>query len=65
MGKYIPDLADLTEPLRELLKKGEKFIWGPVQDQRFQKLMSALAKIPSLSYIDPNSKTRFIADPTP
>ncbi|XP_043659792.1 uncharacterized protein K02A2.6-like [Drosophila teissieri] len=65
VGKFIPDLADLTEPLRGLLKKDEKFIWGPVQDQGFQKLKSALAKIPSLSYFDPNNKTRVIADASP
>lgn len=65
VGKFIPDLADLKEPLRELLKKDEKFIRGPVQEQGFQKLTSALAKIPSLSYFAPNNRTWLIADASP
>ncbi|XP_044574131.1 uncharacterized protein K02A2.6-like [Drosophila ananassae] len=65
VGKFIPDLADLTEPLRLLLKKDQKFIWGAAEEKGFHKLKLALTKIPSLSYFDPKYKTRLIADASP
>ncbi|KAL7725832.1 hypothetical protein ACLKA6_015914 [Drosophila palustris] len=65
VGKFIPDLANLTEPLRRLLKKDCKFDWGETEKRAFEDLKSRLAKIPNLAYFDPNNKTRLIADASP
>lgn len=65
LGKFIPDLAELTEPLRILIKKDVKFTWSPAQDVAFQKLKKQLTKMPTLSYFNPKSRTRLIADASP
>ena len=35
LGKFTPNLAELTQPLRELLSKSRKWIWGPPQSKAF------------------------------
>lgn len=65
VGKFIPDLANRTDPLRRLLKKESKFNWGELETKAFEDLKQQLAKIPNLSYFDPNNKTRLIADASP
>ncbi|XP_061395874.1 uncharacterized protein K02A2.6-like, partial [Musca vetustissima] len=63
--KFIPDLADFTEPLRKLTKKDVKFIWESDQYKAFQNLKKQLSKMPTLSYFNPKSRTRLIADASP
>lgn len=65
VGKFIPDLADVTEPLRSLMKKDIKFMWGPDQEKSFRRLKENLATIPTLSYFNPKYRTRLIADGSP
>jgi len=38
VGKFIPELANKTDPLRRLLRKDEKFIWGAKEQDAFDKL---------------------------
>lgn len=71
LGKWIANLATLTEPIREILrlKLGkhaniEKF-WKDKQNQAFFKLKEALLKIETLGYYDPKDKTQVIADASP
>ncbi|OXU19157.1 hypothetical protein TSAR_003693 [Trichomalopsis sarcophagae] len=35
----MPNLAELTRPLELLLKKNQRFKWGPEQDQKIQEMM--------------------------
>lgn len=65
IGKFLPDLADLTDPLRILLTKDAKFVWGRRQEEAFLKLKTMLSEIPNLSYFDPKLRTRVIADASP
>ncbi|XP_058977362.1 uncharacterized protein K02A2.6-like [Musca domestica] len=65
LGKFIPDLADLTDKLRNLMKKDVKFDWGHREDEAFLKLKQQLARTPTLSYFDPERRTRLIADASP
>lgn len=65
LGKFIPDLADLRDPLRQLIKQGVTFVWGEQQERYFQRLKMLLAKIPTLSYFSPHYRTRLIADASP
>lgn len=70
VSKWIPNLATLTEPLRELLRLGlgksniQKF-WTPKQDEAFEALKEALSKIRTLGYYNPADKTQVIADASP
>ena len=37
-GKFSRNLAELTEPLRQLLSKKHTWLWGPAQEQAFAKV---------------------------
>ena len=37
LGKFIPNLAAVTEPIRALLRKEVEFQWSHEQDKAFQK----------------------------
>nr|CAI5858972.1 unnamed protein product [Callosobruchus analis] len=71
IGKWIPNLATLTEPLRRLLrlKLGKNTDiarhWNGEQDEAFNKLKESLLTIPTLGYYDPRDKTQVIADASP
>ncbi|XP_061196525.1 uncharacterized protein K02A2.6-like [Saccostrea echinata] len=64
-GKFIPNLATLSEPLRILTRKNQPFTWGPEQDQAFRKLKTSLSKAETLGYFDPKVRTQVIADASP
>ena len=65
VGKFIPDLVDVTELISMLLKLDTKFVWVPNQETAFQRLKTHLSRIPNLSYFDPKKKTRVVADASP
>lgn len=56
--KFIPDLGSITEPLRHLTKKDEKFIWSEDCQEHFDKLKKILVKPPVLAYFDPSRRTQ-------
>lgn len=49
---YIPNLAELTAPLRLLLKKGSLFTWLPIHSIAFDKIKEIICKAPVLSAFD-------------
>ena len=65
VGKFIPRLADLTDPLRELIRKDTKFYWKQSQKEAFLEIKKAMSDIKSLGYYDPEHKTEVIADANP
>jgi hypothetical protein len=65
MGRFIPNLATLGEPLNRLMKKEQPFVWGKEQDATFVKLKEALANASTLAYFDVKAKTQVIADASP
>ena len=62
MGKFIINLAELTQPLRELLKKNMKWQWNIPQEEAFIKIKEELCKSTVLSFYDPNLPTKVSAD---
>ena len=44
LGKFTPQPADLTQPLRGLLSKGNAWVWGPDQDKAFTQVKEELSK---------------------
>lgn len=64
-GKFIPNLATLSEPLRRLKKKDSVFQWGSEQAEAFQKLKNELARAEVLGYYDKDAETRVITDASP
>ena len=62
MGKFTSKLAELGQPLRELLSKGRTWIWGPSQQQAFAELKVELSKPPTLALYNPEADTIVSAD---
>lgn len=65
VGKFIPDLATLTENLRILTKKNTNFVWGDEQQLAFVQLKEALSSDAALGYYAIENKTQVYADASP
>ena len=63
--KFIPDFAQVAEPLRRLLRKGERLVWGPEQGDAFHKLKELRTSTKALAYFKNDCKTRIVADAGP
>ena len=64
-SQYNYDYATITEPLRRLTHKDEKFIWGTKQEEAYQKLKTALLSSPVTSYFDISKETVVLVDASP
>ena len=62
LGKFTPNLAELTQPLRELLSKKSQWLWGPAQSSSFERIKKELSKPASLAHYDPDAPTKTSAD---
>lgn len=65
VGRFIPTLADKTDPLRNLLRTGEKFKWQPEHQRAFEIIKSSLCETSFLGYYDPQDLCIVIADASP
>lgn len=71
IGKWIPNLATLTEPFRKLLRlklNGKVNIneyWTIEQQSSFESLKMKLSDIKTLAFYDPMDRTQVIADASP
>ena len=50
--KFIPYLSDLHQPLQELLKLSNEFVWTQVHDTAFRQLKQATCKDITLQFFD-------------
>jgi len=50
LSKFIPNLADNTKILRDLLKKGVLWDWSPNHEDAFNNLKYIISKAPTLRY---------------
>ena len=64
-ARFIPDLATVSAPLRQLTKSGEPFVWGPEQQQSFDELKKRLSSAETLGYFDKNAPAKVIAEASP
>ena len=64
-AKFIPNLATVAEPLRQLTRKGVAFKWDKDQREAFKALKESLASAETLAYYDKDAKTKVIADASP
>src|SRR6266542_1037453 len=56
--KFIKDLSKLLKPLRQLLKKNVKFLWGLKEQETFEELKKILMEAPVLLF--PNFDKLFV-----
>ena len=52
LGKFLPQLSDVSEPLRNLIKEQNQFIWSKVHQDAFNKLTQLISEPPLLRYYD-------------
>ena len=51
MGKYIPNLAQTSKPLRNLLSKDSAWIWDTAQNYAFKEIKEKLVSTPALEVL--------------
>ena len=54
LGKFSMNMADLTQPFRQLLSKKSTWLWGPMQDQAFANVKEELTKLTVFTLYDPH-----------
>ena len=62
VGKFIPGLADMNEPLRQLLCKDSAWHWGGEQQRSFEQIKDRLVSPEVLAHYDPGLPTIIAAD---
>ena len=62
LAKFVPDLADLTEPLQLLTRKNEPFRWDEPQHCAFEQLKETISGALHLAIFDPNLPTVVTVD---
>ena len=65
LGSYINNLATITAPLRNLLKKGETWRWNEQEQNCFEKLKELVSSDLCVSHFRPELKTILITDAGP
>ena len=54
VGKFIPNLAEITKPLRELLKKEIDWHWNKTHEEAVNKIKELLISRSCLAFFDPS-----------
>ncbi|CAM1322183.1 Uncharacterised protein r2_g3063 [Pycnogonum litorale] len=62
VGKFLKNLATVTEPLRELLKTDNSWTWDHPQEEAFCKIKALLTSSSLLSHYDSQLPTKVSAD---
>lgn len=65
VGKFIPNLATVSEALRHFTKKDSNFEWGLKQEESFETLKQSLTNDLTLGYYNVKNRTQVIADTSP
>ena len=52
LSKFSPRIAEIAEPLRDLMKKHAPYAWGPEHNQAFDNIKKEIVQAPILRYYD-------------
>jgi len=53
LANHIPNMSNITAPLRNLVKEDTHFQWGPEHHTAVEKLKAILSDLPVLRYFNP------------
>ncbi|XP_011688911.1 PREDICTED: uncharacterized protein LOC105450661 [Wasmannia auropunctata] len=59
---FMPNMAEMSEPIRNLLKKDVEFSWSTKHEQAFKRLKEVLMKAPVLANFDINKEITIQTD---
>ena len=62
LGKFVPNLSEVSAPLRELLEKNLAWSFDTPQRQAFQELKLLITNSPILKYFDPKLPIKVFSD---
>ena len=62
MIKFVPNLADMTKPLCDLLSAKNQWAWGQSQEEAFNRAKTILSSAPVLALFDHNLDTIVLSD---
>ena len=62
LSKFLPHLADMMKPLRELTQKDVVWTWGSAQQAALEKLKEAVSSTPVLRYYSLNNEVTLQCD---
>ena len=62
MSKFIPNLSELSAPMRTLVSKEVSWHWDKPQKDSFQALKNAVTQAPVLKFYDPNEPVTLSVD---
>ena len=62
MIKFVPNLANITKPLRDLLSAKNQWAWGQSQEEAFNRAKMILSSAPVLALFDTNLDTIVSSD---
>ena len=62
LGKFLPHLAEKTQPLRDLLRKENVWSWGESQQRAFDSIKQELSTPPGLALYNSKAETAVSAD---
>ncbi len=62
LAKFLPELAQTNEPLRQLLKKEQMWLWDEAQQKAFESIKSMLSSTEVLTHYDPTAPRIIAAD---
>ena len=62
LSKFLPRLADVLEPIRQLAREGVPWQWTQAQDQAFQTVQKLVTEAPVLAFYDPSSELTIQCD---
>lgn len=60
--KFIPRIAQISEPLHNLLRKNVRFVWSKECQESFEKIKTLLCSEPVLKIFDPNIPIKIYTD---
>ena len=64
-GRFIPGLATLTDPLRNLLKDSTPWSWTDKHDNAMQSIKQSISDTCSTAYFDTEKQTELLVDASP
>ena len=62
LAKFLPNLSDVTEPLRRLLDKDVQWHWNDTQEKSWKQVKQLITREPVLKYFDPSKEVTLQCD---